>query len=180
MVISKGGTQDCISIQFLWQISLFLGRNLVRGSPEGVLVRHVVFSPKSDSCFNLMGTVQTMEVTKEGLAYGEIVVEDNFTTIQKLVIKVNALNSTVTFALETLAQHRVLVGQLQDKVDFLRRQGESLQQQLEQRKASFETSTPSMDTGCSLRQEVKGLRTLLDLNVAVAPPEEEVLKREEV
>jgi hypothetical protein len=54
-------------------------------------------------------------------------VEDNFTTIQRLKIKVNSLTSTVTFSLETMAQHHVLIGQLQDEVDYLRRHGESLQ-----------------------------------------------------
>jgi hypothetical protein len=124
--------------------------------------------------------VITMEAAREDLTQGEEMVEDNFITIQKLVIKVNALTSTVTFALETLAQHRVLVGQLQDELDFLRRQGESLHQQLEHRKVTYETFSPGMDTGYSFKQEAKRLRILSDLNVAVAPPEEEDLKREEV
>jgi hypothetical protein len=39
---------------------------------------------------------------------------------QRLVIRVNYLSSTTSFALDTLAQHRVVVGQLQDEVGFLR------------------------------------------------------------
>jgi hypothetical protein len=41
---------------------------------------------------------------------------------QKMFIRLCALNSTVSFALDTLAQHRILIGQLQDEVNALRRQ----------------------------------------------------------
>jgi hypothetical protein len=67
--------------------------------------------------------VITMEVAREDLTLGEEVVEDNFMMIHKLFIKVNAVGSIITFTLETLGQHRVLVGLLQYEVDFLRRQG---------------------------------------------------------
>jgi hypothetical protein len=48
-------------------------------------------------------------------------VEDNFTSTQCLSIKVDSHSSTISFSLDTLAQHRMLIGQLQDEVDFLRR-----------------------------------------------------------
>jgi hypothetical protein len=50
-----------------------------------------------------------MESSRGSSAQEEEFVEDNFTTIQKLIIKVNALSSTITFSLETMAQHRVLI-----------------------------------------------------------------------
>jgi hypothetical protein len=53
----------------------------------------------------------------------EELVEDNFTFSHRLSLKVDSHSSTLSFALETLAQHRALIGQLQDEVDFLRRQG---------------------------------------------------------
>jgi hypothetical protein len=64
--------------------------------------------------------------------------EDNFTTTQKLSRKVDANSSTLTFSPETLSQHRVLIGQLQDEVDYLRRHGESLQRQLDKRETITE------------------------------------------
>jgi hypothetical protein len=52
---------------------------------------------------------------------------------KRLALRVNSLSSTTTFTLDTLIQHRVLIGQLQDEVDFLRRQLVSLQIQIAQR-----------------------------------------------
>jgi hypothetical protein len=49
----------------------------------------------------------------------EVSVEDNFTSTQSLSIKVNSHGLTISFTLDTLAQHRMLIGQLQDEVDFL-------------------------------------------------------------
>jgi hypothetical protein len=37
-----------------------------------------------------------------------------------------------------------------------------------------------MDTGCSFRQEALRLVILPDLNIAVASPEEEAVKKEEI
>jgi hypothetical protein len=39
-----------------------------------------------------------------------------------LAIRVNSLSSTMTFTLDTLSQHRALISQLQDEVDFLHHQ----------------------------------------------------------
>jgi hypothetical protein len=50
-------------------------------------------------------------------------IEDN----QQMYIRVCALNSIVSFALETLVQHCTLIGQLQDEVFALRSKNEELQ-----------------------------------------------------
>ena len=51
----------------------------------------------------------------------EKLVEDNFTFTHQLSLKVDSHSSNLSFSLETLAEHKALIGQLQDKVDFLRR-----------------------------------------------------------
>jgi hypothetical protein len=81
--------------------------------------------------------------------------EDNFTSTQRLSLKVDSHNFTLSFSLETLAQHRVLIGQLQDEVDFLHRQGESLQRQLDVRESTSEASVQDRDMGDFGRQEEK-------------------------
>jgi hypothetical protein len=50
----------------------------------------------------------------------------------KMFIRICTLNSLVSFSLETLAQHRILIGQLQDEVDALKRQNEDLKRRLDQ------------------------------------------------
>jgi hypothetical protein len=105
-------------------------------------------------------------------------VEDNFTSTQHLSIKVDSHNSTISFALDTLAQHKMLIGQLQDEVDFLCRQGESLQCQLDRRTSPSEVSVPEQDLGDFTRQEAKGMNMLPDLNVVVEIPTEEAIKEE--
>jgi hypothetical protein len=49
-----------------------------------------------------------------------------------MLIRLYALNSTISYALDTLAQHRTLIEQLQDKVEALRSQNEDIQRRLEQ------------------------------------------------
>jgi hypothetical protein len=63
---------------------------------------------------------------------GEMEINDS-ENLQKMFIRLCALNSTVSYALETLGQHRTLIGQLHDEVDALRSQNEDLQRRLEQR-----------------------------------------------
>jgi hypothetical protein len=65
--------------------------------------------------------------------------EENFTFTHRLSLKVDSHSSTLSFSLETMAQHRALIVQLQDEVDFLHRQGEPLQIQLEERASSSES-----------------------------------------
>jgi hypothetical protein len=74
-------------------------------------------------------------------------VEDNFTFVQKLSLKIDSNNSCRSFSLETLAQHRVLIGHLQGEVDFPRRKGEALQQQLEKQETIQESLAQDRDTG---------------------------------
>jgi hypothetical protein len=56
---------------------------------------------------------------------------------QRLAIRVNSLSSSATFTLDTLIHNFVLIGQLQDEVDFLCRQLVSLQIQIAQRNDEF-------------------------------------------
>ena len=69
--------------------------------------------------FQSISMVKGKEVPQETLARVEESVEDNFTTTQALSLKIDVHGSTLSFALETLARHRVLIGQLQDEVDYL-------------------------------------------------------------
>jgi hypothetical protein len=62
-------------------------------------------------------------------------VDDNFTTTQRLSLIIESHNSTLSFTLDMLAQHQTLIGQLQDEVDFLRRQGEAMKARLDARDA---------------------------------------------
>jgi hypothetical protein len=59
-----------------------------------------------------------------------------------LVIRFNSLSLTVFFAMYTLVQHKILVGQLQDEFDYLRSQIESLHLQLAQREVDPRNSPP--------------------------------------
>jgi hypothetical protein len=63
----------------------------------------------------------------------EELVEDNFSTTQQLTLCLDSHSSTLTFTLDTLAQHHTLINQLQDEVKFLRRQGENMEAKLEAR-----------------------------------------------
>jgi len=60
---------------------------------------------------------------------------------QRMFIRICALNSTVSYALETLVQHWTLIGHLQDEVEALRSQNEDLQRRLEQRDGSRDQQT---------------------------------------
>jgi hypothetical protein len=59
--------------------------------------------------------------------------ENDFEDRHRLFIRVCALSSTVSYALDTLVQHHTLIGQLQDEVYALRSQNEDLQRRLDQR-----------------------------------------------
>jgi hypothetical protein len=124
--------------------------------------------------------VKGKEVPQGTSTWVEESVEDNFTTTQKLSLKVDVHSSTLSFALETLAQHRVLIGQLQDEVDYLCRHGESLQRQLDKREIIPEAFAQEKDTRESCRHETKRLRMLPDLNLVVVSSVEEGMKKEEV
>jgi hypothetical protein len=94
-------------------------------------------------------------------------VEDNFSTTQQLELHLDSHSSTLTFTLDTLAQHCILINQLQYEFDFLKRQGEHMEVILEAR--------PSKSSAQSQNEEI-GSRAgpiRLDLNVALKPPPEE-------
>jgi hypothetical protein len=54
-------------------------------------------------------------------------VGENFLTTQHLALRLDAHRTTMNFTLETLSQHRAMIIQLQDEVDYLRSQGERLE-----------------------------------------------------
>jgi hypothetical protein len=54
-------------------------------------------------------------------------VGDKFLTTQHLAMRLDSHSATLNFTLETLSNHRALIRQLQDEVDFLRSQGERLE-----------------------------------------------------
>jgi hypothetical protein len=91
-------------------------------------------------------------------------VEDNFSTTQQLALCLDSHSSTLTFTLYTLAQHHTLINQLQDEVEFLRHQGESLEAKLEARPSNSSAQSQNEETGS--RADPK----LPDLNVALEPP----------
>jgi hypothetical protein len=87
--------------------------------------------------------------------------EDNeYIERQRSVIMVSALNSTISLALDTLVQHRVMVGQLQDAVNFLRTKVESLKLQLAQREEDHGNSPSSETNGGSTALEASQLSEL--------------------
>jgi hypothetical protein len=100
-------------------------------------------------------------------------VDDNFTTTQQLSLCLDSHSSTLSFTLDTLAQHRTLISQLQDEVEFLRRQGENIETKLEARPPNSPAQSQNEET------ESRPEPTLPDLNVALEPPPEEdqILKK---
>jgi hypothetical protein len=46
--------------------------------------------------------------------------EDKFTSTQCISIKFESHSSTISFDIDNMAHHIMLIGQLQDEVDFLR------------------------------------------------------------
>jgi hypothetical protein len=94
-------------------------------------------------------------------------VEDNFSTTQQLALCLDSHSSTLTFTLDTLAQHRTLINQLQDEVEFLRRQGERMEAMLEARTSNSSAQSQNKETGS------RADPILPDLNVALEPPPEE-------
>jgi hypothetical protein len=97
----------------------------------------------------------------------EELVEDNFSTTQQLALRLDSHSSTLNFTLETLAQHRSLINQLQDEVDYLRRQGERIEAMHEVRTHNSTEQSQNEETGS------RADPVLPDLNVALEPPPEE-------
>jgi hypothetical protein len=97
----------------------------------------------------------------------EEMVDDNFLTTQHLAMRLDSHSTTLNFTLETLSQHRALISQLQDEVDFLRRQGERLEEEHGTR--AQEVAGQSRSEEC----ESRDVPILPDLNVALDMPPEE-------
>jgi hypothetical protein len=79
-------------------------------------------------------------------------VEDNFSTTQQLALRLDSHSSTLTFTLDTLAQHHTLINQLQDEVEFLRRQGERMEAMLEARTPNSSMQSQNEETGSRATQ----------------------------
>jgi hypothetical protein len=76
----------------------------------------------------------------------EELVDDNFTTTQQLSLCLDSHGSTLSFTLETLAQHRTLISQLQDEFEFLRRQGETIETKLDARSPNSSVQSQNEET----------------------------------
>jgi hypothetical protein len=100
-------------------------------------------------------------------------VDNKFSTTQQLALRLDSHSSTLTFTLDTLAQHYTLINQLQDEVEFLKRQGECMETILEAR--------PSNSLAQIQNEEIGSRVDLIlpDLNVALEPPPKEDLAPEE-
>jgi hypothetical protein len=97
----------------------------------------------------------------------EEMVDDNFLTTQHLAMRLDAHSTTLNFTLETLSQHRALINQLQDEVDFLRRQGERHEESHGNRAQDIAGQSRSEEG------ESRDVSILPDLNVALDMPPEE-------
>jgi hypothetical protein len=72
------------------------------------------------------------------------------------------------------------IGQLQDEVDFLFRQGEVMQTRLDARNASPNTSVQSHNEEVGSRPGTNEKSLMLDLNVTLEPPaDEDSIKKEQ-
>lgn len=105
----------------------------------------------------------------------EELVDDNFTTTQRLSLIIESLSSTLSFTLETLAQHRTLIEQLQDEVNFLHRQREAMKARLNASSPNSSTQSQNEEVGNRLGSS----EDLPDLNVALEPPPDEDLVKTE-
>jgi hypothetical protein len=65
---------------------------------------------------------------------------------QQLALHLGSHRSTLTFTLDTLAQHHTLINQLQDEFEFLRRQGENMEAKLEARPLNSSTQSQNEET----------------------------------
>ena len=91
----------------------------------------------------------------------------NFITTQHLAMRLDSHNTTLSFMMETMSQHRALINRLQDEVDFLRRQGERLEE-LHGTRAQDSTDQ-SQSEEC--RSRVVSVLTYMNVTLDM-PPEE--------
>jgi hypothetical protein len=83
----------------------------------------------------------------------EELMEDNFSTTQQLALWLDSHGSTLNFTLETLAQHRSLINQLQDKVSYIIWQGERIEAMHEVR--THNTARPKRSPGTTARRRTR-------------------------
>jgi len=83
-------------------------------------------------------------------------------------MRLDSHNATLNFTLETLSNHRALINQLHDEVDFLRSQGERLEKDkgLKSQEAEGQSS--------SEEGENRAATTLPDLKFPLESPIEEI------
>jgi hypothetical protein len=91
----------------------------------------------------------------------EEMVDDNFITTQHLASRLDSHSTTLSFTMETMSQHRALINQLQVEVDFLRRQGERLEELHWTRAQDYTDQSQSEEWGSRV------IPILPDLNIAL-------------
>jgi hypothetical protein len=99
-------------------------------------------------------------------------VDDRFSTTQQLALCLNSHSSTLTFTLDTLAQHRTLINQLQDEFELLRLQGERMEAILEARPPNSSMQSQNKEIGNRADPILHVLNVPLE-----PPPYETVLQR---
>jgi hypothetical protein len=77
-------------------------------------------------------------------------------------MRLDSHSTTLNFTLETLSNHRALISQLQDEVDFLRSQGENLEKEKGNRVQEVEGQSSSFEGD---EGENRAALTLPDLNI---------------
>lgn len=95
----------------LWQLWLFMGwKSVLVSLVSNFLVAiSSITESNSDTQISIMAKRKAhMQTLAAEVAES---MEDNFTSTQRLSIKVDSHSSTISFALDTLAQHRMLIGQ---------------------------------------------------------------------
>jgi hypothetical protein len=85
---------------------------------EGLVIS--LLNTKTNSLWNILGSWRNMDNQDLDGFYDEEMEVSDIEERQRLIIWVSSLSSTSLFALDTLVQHHVLIGQLQDEVDYLR------------------------------------------------------------
>jgi hypothetical protein len=147
--------------------------SIVGSSSSGDSSIHCVGSKVSPSfsflhapLLDFLGNCFAMNSCDNDAHHDKEMVDSDFVERQCLAIRVHYLCSTIYFSLDTLAQHRVMMGQLQDEVEFLKSQLESLQLQLAKREEEHENSLSGGRNGGST---TLSMVQLLELNVLVVP-----------
>jgi hypothetical protein len=106
-----------------------------------------------------------MESKRHKVGQGKFEPDTKCIECQNLKIKFGAINSMVCFELETLSQHRLIIGQLQDEVFSQHNQIEDLQFLLEQwEKNQGQTSTPINNWNVSRNLSEASVFPIPDLN----------------